>query len=251
MKKLCYLFTVLLAVTFAACENGGPESPSNPNQPFNPSKPEKTANGHGYVDLGLSVKWATCNVGANTPEEFGDYFAWGETQPKEVYNDSTYKYYKHNGYNSVGYAEYKVTKYCTDSDYGTVDNKTVLDLEDDAAHVNWGGAWRMPTMEEQQELRDNCTWICTVQNGIIGHIAKSEINGNSIFLPLTGIASEEEGGGLKEINIHYAGAWGMYWGSSTDWSMGGKVIDLRSDGGNWNYDDYNREVGLPIRPVLP
>ena len=106
----------------------------------------QTENGHEYVDLGLPsrIKWATCNVGATTPEEYGDYFAWGETEPKDNYDWSTYKWC--NESNAT------MTKYCTDSSYGTVDNKTVLELEDDAAYVNWGGNWRMPTKAELDEL---------------------------------------------------------------------------------------------------
>ena len=109
-------------------------------------------NGHNWVDLGLSVKWATCNVGATTPEGYGNYYAWGETKPKSTYDWSTYKYC--NG------DRYSMTKYCTNSEYGIVDNKTTLELSDDAAHVNWGGSWRMPTKAEQDEL-NNCTWTWT------------------------------------------------------------------------------------------
>ena len=127
-------------------------------------------NGHEYVDLGLSVKWATCNVGAVSPEDYGDYFAWGETEPKDFYAWSTYKWCN-GSYDTL-------TKYCTDSKYGTVDNKTVLDLEDDAAHVNWGGDWRMPTKAEQDELYNNCTWEWTTQNGVNGYKVTSKINGN-------------------------------------------------------------------------
>lgn len=104
-------------------------------------------NGHEWVDLGLSVKWATCNVGAIQPEEFGDYFAWGEVETKAIYNWDTYKYYD----------DFNLTKYTSN------DSKTVLDPEDDAATVNWGGAWRMPTKAEQDELRNNCTWDWTTQ----------------------------------------------------------------------------------------
>ena len=203
-----------------------------------------SANGHEYVDLGLSVKWATCNVGANTPEEFGDYFAWGETQPKEVYNESTYKYYKHNGYNSVGYAEYKVTKYCTDSDYGTVDNKTVLDLADDAAHANWGGEWRMPTLEEQKELFDNCTWTWTTQNGVNGYLVTSKKNGNSIFLPAAGRRLYSE--------LGYAGSYGCYWSSSLNSpydSLNACFLFFDSNLVGWNGNF--RYYGLSVRPVLP
>ncbi|MDD6782411.1 MAG: hypothetical protein PUD89_05750, partial [Bacteroidales bacterium] len=104
------------------------------------------ANGHEYVDLGLpsGLKWATCNVGATAPEAYGDYYAWGETTTKSTYEWSTYKWCD-GSYDTQ-------TKYCTSSSYGTVDNKTVLDLADDAARANWGGAWRMPTDEEWTEL---------------------------------------------------------------------------------------------------
>ena len=103
--------------------------------------------GHEYVDLGLSVKWATCNVGASKPEEYGDYFAWGETQPKSNYDWNTYKWC--NGSNDTQ------TKYNTKSNYGTVDNKTTLDLSDDAACANWGGNWRMP----QRQSKTRCAII--------------------------------------------------------------------------------------------
>ena len=131
---------------------------------------------HEYVDLGLSVKWATCNMGASSPEEYGDYYAWGETETKSTYDWNTYKWCKGS--------ENTLTKYCTDSDYGTVDNKTVLDPEDDVAHVKWGGNWRMPTDAEIEELRENCIWKWTTQNGKNGYKVTSKKNGNSIFLPL-------------------------------------------------------------------
>ena len=135
-------------------------------------------NGHEYVDLGLSVKWATCNVGATAPEEYGDYFAWGETSPKSDYAWSNYKFGWQNS----------LEKYTTLSSYGgfSVDYKTIPELEDDAAHVNWGGTWRMPTVTEQDELLSKCalTWI--TQNGVNGYKVTSNINGNSIFLPAAG-----------------------------------------------------------------
>ena len=245
MKKLCYLFTVLLAVTFAACDNGGPEGPANPNQPSNPSKPENTANGHEYVDLGLSVKWATCNVGANTSEEYGDYFAWGETQAKEVYAGGNYKWYKfdNNG-------NYTKTKYNNNSDEGIVDNKTVLDLEDDAAHVNWGGAWRMPTMEEQQELVDNCTFTWTIQNGVNGCIVTSKKNGNSIFLPAASMFGES-------FWDSYDAEFGKYWSSTLhyDYNNGISLTFWYYEHSNPYIDGYDHTnyvfYGHSIRPVLP
>ena len=131
---------------------------------------------HEWVDLGLpsGTLWATMNVGASAPEEYGDYFAWGETAPKEVYSWETYKWC--NGTSK------SMTKYCTKSSYGTVDNKTELDPEDDAAWVNWGPKWRMPTADQIRELAENCTWQWTTVNGVNG-MSVTGPNGNTIFLP--------------------------------------------------------------------
>ena len=132
------------------------------------------------VDLGLSVKWAACNVGATTPEGFGDYFAWGETSPKSEYSYATYKWMQ-DGNRS------QLTKYCTLQSHGYngfVDGKKVLELEDDAAAVNWGGSWRMPTKDDMQELME-CTWEWTTLNGVNGYRVSG--NGNSIFLPAAGL----------------------------------------------------------------
>ena len=136
------------------------------------------------IDLGLpsGIKWASCNIGATAPEEYGGYYAWGETEEKDSYDWSTYKWC--NG------TKYSMTKYCTNSNYGTVDNKTTLDPEDDVAHVKWGGNWRMPTLTEQQELIDNCVWVWTTINDVIGYNVTGP-NGNSIFLPAAGFRSQK------------------------------------------------------------
>ena len=181
--KTTYEVANVDSITFSKVENPDPETDN-----------------HEYVDLGLSVKWATCNVGASKPEEYGDYFAWGETQAKSTYNWSTYKYC--NGtYDSM-------TKYCTDSYFGTVDNKTTLEFTDDVAHVNWGGSWRMPTYEEQNELRNtnNCTWEWTTQNGVKGYKVTSKKNGNSIFLPAAGYRYNSD--------LNDPSSSGYYWSSS-------------------------------------
>ena len=161
-------------------------------------------NGHEYVDLGLSVKWATCNVGATTPEEYGDYFAWGETETKDTYDWSTYKYC--NG------TEDSMTKYCTNSNNGTVDNKTTLELTDDAAHVNWGGSWRMPTKAEQEELMDtnNCTWEWIARNGVNGYKVTSKKNGNFIFLPAAGSLFSSYLGNAGSDGNYSSSSLGMY-----------------------------------------
>ena len=140
-----------------------------------------------WVDLGLpsGTLWATCNIGANSPEEYGDYFAWGETEPKDYYDWSTYKWYR----NDYDRSYPGLTKYCTNSDYGYnflfADGKTELDPEDDAAYVNWGPQWRMPTEEQQDELLNNCNWQWLQLNGVEGYFVTGP-NGNTMFLPAAG-----------------------------------------------------------------
>ena len=189
-------------------------------------------NGHEYVDLGLSVKWATCNVGASKPEEYGDYFAWGETQPKSNYDWSTYKYYN-GSYNTL-------TKYNNSSSYGTVDNKTTLDLSDDAARANWGGSWRMPTKAEQDELRNNCTWTGIIQNGVNGYKVTSKSNGNSIFLPAAGY---RDGSSLND-----AGGSGDYWSSSLGTGPY-RAYYLFFNSSDVDWYDVSRDYGFSVRPV--
>ena len=191
------------------------------------------------VDLGLpsGLKWASCNVGATTPEGYGDYFAWGETAPKDDYSTTNYKYI--NGANN------KLTKYCNKASYGNdgfIDDKTVLEPEDDAAHVNWGNDWRMPTDAEWTELQENCTWTWTTQNGVSGHLVASKTNSNAIFLPAAGWRSGTD---------HYlAGSNGYYWSSSlydlnnpySAWYMNFTLSDM--------YRHYNsRKNGQSVRPV--
>jgi hypothetical protein len=184
------------------------------------------------IDLGLSVKWASFNVGATKPEDYGGYYAWGETEEKSNYDWSTYKWC--NG------DVYSMTKYCTSSGYGTVDNKTVLDPENDVAHVKWGGSWRMPTTSEQYELRNSCTWTWTRQNGVTGYRVTGP-NGNSIFLPAAGFR--------YGTDVYSRGSSGYCWSSSLDCGHSGDAYGLGFDGGNYDcYNDY-RCNGLSVRPV--
>ena len=187
------------------------------------------------VDLGLSVKWATCNVGASSPEEYGDYFAWGETQPKDYYDWSTYKWCN-GSYDTQ-------TKYCTNSSHGVVDNKTVLEPEDDAATMNWGGSWRMPTNAELTELREQCTWAWTTQNGINGYKVISKKNGNSIFLPVAG--------GRYESSLSDAGSEGICWSSSLCTDGPHNAWDTNFNSNRvYGYGRY-RCKGFSVRPVCP
>ena len=214
------------------------------------SEPTGTENGYGYVDLGLpsGLKWATCNVGATAPEEYGNHYAWGETEPKTTYDWSTYKWC--NG--SFSYSYDILTKYNTSSERGTVDNKTVLDPEDDAAHVNWGGAWRMPTRAEWLELCENCIWKGTDDyngTGVAGQIVTGS-NGNSIFLPVAGNRATQD----EECDYI-----GYYWSSSLDIGEAiEKEIREPNEGGAWvmfflsNYRGWGfatRCYGNSVRPV--
>ena len=143
--------------------------------------------GYMWVDLGLpsGLKWAAFNVGANSPEVYGDRYAWGETETKATYSWNNYKWCEGKRFETYG-GPTDFTKYCTSSRWGTIDRKTVLEPEDDAATVNWGGAWRMPTYEECKELKDNCTWIYTADykgTGVGGLIGISKFNANFVFIP--------------------------------------------------------------------
>ena len=186
-------------------------------------------------DLGLpsGTKWANCNVGATTPEEYGGYYAWGETEEKDNYAWSTYKWFN-GSYDTM-------TKYCINIDNGTVDNKTVLDPDDDVAHVKWGGNWRMPTKAEQDELRNNCTWTWTTQSGVNGYKVTSNNNGNSIFLPAAGYRAVKD---LRNI-----GSRGYYWSSLLydDRTYYAYRLCFYSDNFDWDYNYIF--YGLSVRPV--
>ena len=195
------------------------------------------------VDLGLPVKWATCNVGASKPEEYGDYFAWGEVDTKERYDWESYKW---RGTSSI-----TLTKYCPKdknsywAGEGSADGRTVLEPEDDAAHVILGGTWRMPTYKDYVELKNNCTWTWTTQNGVSGKLATGK-NGNSIFLPAAGYWEDDQ----LITNFDGGEVIGAYWEATLDtvdspdcacsMYLGNSLIG-RSTGRCW---------GLSIRPVM-
>ena len=188
------------------------------------------------VDLGLSVKWATCNVGASKPEDYGDYFAWGETESKSTYTWSTYKW-SNGTTNDID--EESLTKY-----YNR-DKKTMLDKEDDAATANWGGIWRMPTDAESTELIENCTWTWTSQNGVYGYKVTSKKSGytnKSIFLPSTGYYARNELCYIQNNGIRY-------------WTSLMATYPITAHGLSYGYDPslvyLYRHYGLCVRPVCP
>ena len=193
-----------------------------------------SSNGHDWVDLGLSVKWATTNVGASSPSDYGRYYAWGETSPKNDYSVDTYKWCN-GSYDNL-------SKYNTDASYGTVDNKTRLDRADDAARANWGGSWRMPTNEEFEELIAKCSWTWTSKDGKNGYKVTGK-NGNSIFFPAAGVRTG--------TSVSFAGSNGLYWSSSldTDYPDGAWTIMLDSSVVMTGRSGY-RDDGYTVRPVI-
>ena len=191
------------------------------------------------VDLGLSVKWAACNVGAEFPEAYGDLFAWGEVETKDEYLWTNYKW--NNGNGEIN--DYNLTKYCTNSSFGTVDGKSVLDPEDDIAHVKWGGNWRMPTREECKELRKECTWEWTNFEGTDGYKVTGP-NGNSIFLPAAGDRTWE-----NEMN-DTRGVEGKYWSSTKSKNTCILVPIIYFSEKSVGSSNHNRATGLSVRPVI-
>ena len=202
-----------------------------------------TSNGHEWVDLGLSVKWATCNIGASSPSAYGDYYAWGETSTKSSYTWENYRFRT----SGDSYDNVKFNKYNTQSDRGSVDNRTTLELSDDVARQKWGGSWRMPTVKEFQELIDNCTWTWTTMNGVNGYKVTSKKSGyssRSIFLPAAGRR--------YDTSLDYAGERGTYWSSSLFAGQPYSALGLSFSSGG-HYAGYNglRYSGQSVRPVCP
>lgn len=225
-RAFIYAIAVVLLFSFYGCSK-------------EKEKADPFENGYEYVDLGLSVKWATCNVGATKPEEYGDYYAWGEIETKTGYSWANYKY------RSTGDSpdDIKFKKYSTDRIYGINDCKSVLESDDDVARVKWGGKWRMPTESERDELYHKCKWIWTTVNGVSGYVVTSKLPGftdRSIFLPAAGFKDE--------TGLHHDGSFGAYWSSSlvTDCRY---VWYLNFDSENIQMYGSLRYYGFSIRPV--
>ena len=197
-----------------------------------------TANGHEWVDLGLprGTLWATCNIGASKPEDYGSYFAWGETSTKRTYNWSTYKYFEG--------AYKKLTKYCNKSDYGNngfTDKLTTLQAGDDPATAQWGSGWRTPSKAQWDELLNNTTRKWTTQNGKKGYLFTSKKNGNSVFLPAAGDCGVAD--------LLGAGSRGYYWSRSLDADGPRNAWYLYFYSGDCYVRSYYRCNGFSVRPV--
>ena len=237
-----------------------------------------TEAGHEFVDLGLSVKWATCNVGAEYPDDFGDYYAWGEISPYYesldplVWKESVERGY--DNYTSNYYYDEKTRMwlYCDTPAFHhveyrkyNVDGKKQLDPEDDAAHANWGGAWRMPTGDEYKELIDNSICTLSKMNGVVGYTFKSNITGNSIFFPAAAYYNGTEYHPFEQTEKRVVGmSYGcIYWSSSLSTGYSENASSLKIARNRWNYVEERmeetyvrvgmtiRQLGASVRPVCP
>ena len=207
--------------------NGRSVRPVSGGNIIEPETPETPS--YEYVDLGLSVKWATCNVGANFPEEYGEYFAWGETTTKSTYEESNCPTY------GLSISQLQ--------SQGYIDSNGNLTPQYDAATANWGGDWRMPTRAEQQELLNNCTWTWwTTQNGVKGYKVTSKVNSNYIFLPAAGRRYGS--------SLYNADGDGDYWSSTPYESYSIYAYYLYFDSSNHKMNDAYRFNGRSVRPVL-
>ena len=191
-----------------------------------------------YVDLGLSVKWATCNVGASKPEEYGNYYAWGELNPKNDYSWNSYRLCKFQAEKN----KKNLMRYNTVIDYGNVDNKIELDSSDDIANKLLGGKWRMPTESEIRELLHHCSWRYISQNNYGGYLVSSNKTGGSIFLPAAGYRNIGSLIGER--------AFGAYWSRNLvpDFPIGAYYLYFSIE--RAGFSEYYRYCGHTIRPVL-
>lgn len=262
------LLAVLLSFSFTACSSDDDDE----DDPYAPSQNESsdedsddvddsnddenykdsddyftgTISGYKYVDLGLSVKWATCNIGASQPEEYGDYYAWGETETKHIYDRYHYElgYMKNVG--SLGptliFNKYSLNTYSGQFD---VDNKTILESVDDAASQRWGNKWRIPSKGEFEELIGKCKWIWISKKNIYGYKIIGP-NGNSIFLPAAGMKA-----GIDLLNSN---GFGGYWANSLEISefysyLDGAAWALSTYSNSYDMSGVQRVYGISVRAV--
>lgn len=228
-----------------------------PMEKYTLADPPTKLAGHEYVDLGLKVMWATCNLGAFSPQGFGNYYAWGETEPKSTFGWENYEHCDGDG-NSL-------TKYCLRTYYGTLSNIRQLELSDDAARKAWGDKWRMPTYDDEEELRKGCYWEWTQSyggTGVAGYIvykakAAADKGKVSCFSPkltetysLTDTHIFMPAAGCKRMTGYLVGYGGYYWTSTLN-------EDYNDECWGWYFASYDmnrnsdyRYIGRSIRPVF-
>lgn len=208
---------------------------------------------HTYVDMGLPSRtlWATYNVGSTMPHEYGEYYAWGETTPKDMYTEETYKYFQ--GYSESGAHHYaQFSKYVWYDQHGKPDYKMTLDSEDDAATFNWGPQWQMPSAEQYRELSNYCVWyrkdLIINNKTIVGFVGESKINGYKIYIPYSDMK-------YSTYPMDYMSAW--YWTRDLSGDTGGSGSDyyawymtIKTQNNLMEVQDTRRYQGLTVRPVV-
>jgi len=200
--------------------------------------------GHIYVDLGLpsGTLWATTNIGAESPEEYGDYYAWGETSTKDIYSWKSYKWCDGSDYEWDNDNETTLTKYNTKRSYGRIDKQMTLNAEDDAATQNWGKNWRTPTDEEWKELSGSyCTWMWVTKNGVEGYLVGSKVNGSQLFLPA--------GGYMNNESLLAENEYGYYWSSEMEKNSPDKAWSQYITPSGTRRLSRLKKAGFTIRPV--
>ncbi len=208
--------------------------------------PQVTVTSGEYVDLGLpsGTLWATKNIGANKPEEYGDYFAWGETKPKKEYTWETYKWCKGSGHPLPSDS---LSKYNPSIAWGK-DKKLELDLEDDAAYVNWGSEWRIPSEEQIRELVDYCSWKRVTYRAVKGYKVTGR-NGNSLFFPDTFYRSGNTIRNQQMTSEYWSRTILYRFTSSGGWGNPTMAKALTFDNDYVNCSSEYRSHGFQIRPV--
>lgn len=233
LASLLAIITILSIITLRGRNDPKPIEVEKGKEKIEERALTGMANGHEWVDLGLpsGLKWATCNLGASSPEGFGEYYAYGEISPKDKFTDKNYKFFA--GFHRVN--DY-IEKY-TYSKYNDADKKGELDIEDDAARNEWGAGWRMPTADEMRELIDNCTHTFTTMDGVNGVQFVSKNNGKTLFLPQAG---DYSGTSIDKRYFHY---------KSSTLSKG--IYGFSYEVGDFiNVGGIPREEGGSIRPVI-
>ena len=231
------MVAILLGVGLQSCDREDNNGDNNGgNNGGGGSGSDTTSLSLTWVDLGLpsGLLWADRNVGANSPEDYGNYYAWGETTPKNVYDLSTYAYSNNSG---------KLTKYCNKASYGLngfTDNLTTLEASDDAATVNLGGGARTPTEDEWEELIDHTTSTWIIRNGVDGRLLTGS-NGKSLFLPAAGYRYGSR--------FNNAGEYGFYWSSTLDTDHPYDAWYFSFLSNNQDMYNYGRDLGLSVRAV--
>lgn len=233
MKKY---YSLLLALVLMLTMGGDVLAQTKAEAQKPSTAPSGMSAGHAYVDLGLSVMWATVNIGGKNPEDYGDYYAWGETDIKSSYDKANYKYFvsARNAKDADGFPINVPDSYMELGD-------DISGSKYDVAHTKWGGTWRLPTQMEWQELNRECVWVWTTKFDVFGYKITGP-NGNWIFLPAGGF---RDGGMARSVTLH-----GYYWSGNVDVIKNRFAHSFDITSGRRVDFSSERVSGCSVRPVF-